>query len=50
MSIVHARPETTLFVDDRAQNLQPAAALGMQTHHFVGVEGLEVALRGVGLL
>ncbi len=50
MRMVQARPESTLFVDDRAQNLEPAAALGMQTHYFVGVEGLEVALRGVGLL
>jgi putative hydrolase of the HAD superfamily len=50
MRIVQARPESTLFVDDRAQNLQPAAALGMQTHHYVGIEGLETALRGAGLL
>lgn len=50
MRIVQARPESTLFVDDRAQNLQPAAALGMQTHHFVSVEALETVLRSAGLL
>ncbi|HEU4586732.1 MAG TPA: HAD family phosphatase [Gemmatimonadaceae bacterium] len=50
LRIVQARPESTLFVDDRAQNLQPAAALGMQTHHYVGVESLQAALHGVGLL
>jgi FMN phosphatase YigB (HAD superfamily) len=50
MRIVQARPESILFVDDRAQNLQPAAALGLQTHHYVGTESLEVALRSCSLL
>jgi putative hydrolase of the HAD superfamily len=50
LRIVQARPESTLFVDDRAQNLQPAAALGMQTHHFVSVESLDAALHAAGLL
>jgi len=50
LRIVQARPESTLFVDDRAQNLQPAAALGMNTHHYVGTEALETALRAAGLL
>ncbi len=50
MRIVQAKPENTLFVDDRAQNLQPAAALGMQTHHFVGAESLATALHTAGLL
>ncbi len=50
LRIVQAQAESTLFVDDRAQNLQPAAALGMQTHHFVGAESLEAALGAAGLL
>lgn len=50
LRIAQARPESTLFVDDRAQNLQPAAALGIQTHHFVSVESLEAAFRTSGLL
>jgi putative hydrolase of the HAD superfamily len=50
LQIVQATPDRVLFVDDRAQNLQPAAALGMQTHHYVGVESLEAALRSCSLL
>jgi putative hydrolase of the HAD superfamily len=50
MRIVQARADETLFVDDRAQNLQPAAALGMQTHHFIGAEALEAALRSYSLI
>lgn len=48
--IVQARAGEVLFVDDRAQNLQPAAALGMQTHHFIGAEALEAALRSYSLI
>lgn len=45
LQIVQARADEVLFVDDRAQNLQPAAALGMQTHHFIGAEALEASLK-----
>ena len=34
LGMTQADPRTTLFVDDRSQNLAPAAALGMQTIHF----------------
>lgn len=50
LRIVQAPAGQVLFVDDRAQNLQPAAALGMQTHHYVGAEALEAALRSCSLL
>ena len=39
-----------LFVDDREQNLMPAAALGFQTHHFTDAAALERALGDRGLL
>jgi putative hydrolase of the HAD superfamily len=50
LRIVQAPADRVLFVDDRAQNLQPAAAIGMQTHHYVGIESLEAALRSCALL
>jgi FMN phosphatase YigB (HAD superfamily) len=37
-------------VDDRPQNLAPAAALGMQTVHFTGAEELEGRLRELKVL
>ena len=50
LRIVQARPAQALFVDDRAQNLGPAARLGMRTHHFTGAAGLAAALVERGLL
>ena len=43
-------PETVLFVDDSAHNIEAAKALGFQTHVFKGAAGLEAALRDTGLL
>jgi putative hydrolase of the HAD superfamily len=40
MGMTQANPARTLFVDDRAQNLSPAAALGMQTVRFQSAEQL----------
>lgn len=37
------------FTDDRAENLDAAAARGWRTHLFEGAAGLAVALRGQGL-
>lgn len=39
-----------LFVDDRAKNLEPAAALGMRTHLFRGAGALEAWLVDEGAL
>lgn len=50
LRIVQARADEVLFVDDRAQNLQPADAFGMRTHHFIGADALEAALRAHSLL
>jgi FMN phosphatase YigB (HAD superfamily) len=41
--------EEALFVDDLAENLPPAAALGIRTHHFTGVDGLDAVLEDAGL-
>jgi 2-haloacid dehalogenase len=40
----------TVFVDDNAANLPPAAALGMATVHHRSAEGLRRSLRSLGLL
>lgn len=43
-------PEEVLFIDDSLPNVEAAAALGFQTHHFAGAAGLEHALKAYGLL
>ena len=50
LALAQADPARSLFVDDRPQNLAPAAALGMQTVHFTGAEKLGGRLREMGLL
>ena len=39
-------PEHILFIDDRAENLETAARLGMRTHQFTG---LDQAARATGV-
>ena len=39
-----------LFIDDNAANIESAACLGWQVHHFVDAAGLEADLRRHGLL
>lgn len=34
LGIAHAQPESSLFIDDRQQNLRPAQSLGMKVIHF----------------
>lgn len=41
LSQLGTRPEATLFVDDRIENLEGAARLGIKTLHFVGDESVE---------
>jgi putative hydrolase of the HAD superfamily len=50
LALAQADPARSLFVDDRPQNLAPAAALGMQTVHFTGAGELEGRLRELRLL
>ncbi|MBM3442346.1 MAG: HAD family phosphatase [Bacteroidetes bacterium] len=38
------KPQTTLFVDDNADNIAGAAAVGLQTHHLQSTEIIEDAL------
>jgi putative hydrolase of the HAD superfamily len=45
-----AAPEQTVFVDDRVQNLNPAAAMGVKTILFESPEQLRADLRGLGLV
>jgi putative hydrolase of the HAD superfamily len=49
LSITQASPARTLFIDDRAQNLAPAAALGMQTIRFESASKLRAELEQRGL-
>ncbi|MEM9738380.1 MAG: HAD family phosphatase [Pseudomonadota bacterium] len=43
-------PATVYFVDDRAENIAAAKALGMDGHLFDGAQGLRAALVAKGLL
>ncbi len=45
----HPAPEM-LFIDDNAANIESAAHLGWQTHHFTGAAPLEQDLSARGLL
>ena len=40
LGIAHATPETSLFIDDRQQNLIPASSLGMNVMLFKTAEQL----------
>ena len=48
--LTQARPDRTVFVDDRPQNLAPAAALGVKTILFDNADGLRGTFRALGLL
>lgn len=50
LDIAGARPEHSLFIDDREQNLKPAGKLGIRTHHFTGHAQLERTLQELHLL
>lgn len=41
LEVTQRRPEEVLFIDDRAQNIEAADAIGMSTLHFRGEEGPE---------
>ena len=50
LGMSQAYPSRTLFIDDRVQNLTPAASLGMKTIQFQSAEQLRRDLKGLGLL
>jgi putative hydrolase of the HAD superfamily len=50
LGMTQAEPARTLFVDDRLQNLTPAASLGMQTLQFKSAAQLREDLGKHGLL
>jgi putative hydrolase of the HAD superfamily len=50
LGIAQADPKSSLLIDDRDQNLAPAATLGMQTIRFTDAESLAEQLAGFGVL
>ena len=50
LGIAQADPKSSLLIDDRDQNLAPAAALGMNTIRFTDAESLAQQLAGYGVL
>jgi putative hydrolase of the HAD superfamily len=50
LGMSQADPEKTLFIDDRVQNLKPAASLGMKTIQFHSAAQLRGELEALGLL
>ncbi|GAC1647555.1 MAG: hypothetical protein NVS4B3_01770 [Gemmatimonadaceae bacterium] len=50
LGIAQADPATSVFVDDRPENLAPAAAMGMRTILFRNAAQLSAELRALGLI
>lgn len=50
LGMTQADPARTLFIDDRTQNLTPAAALGMRTILFRSAAELRLEMQAHGLL
>jgi putative hydrolase of the HAD superfamily len=49
LKVVGSRPEECLFIDDRAENVEAARALGMQALKFVSVQELAVGIQPYNL-
>ena len=49
LEVVHSRPEECLFIDDRAENVEAARALGMYALKFVSVHELAVDVQPFNL-
>jgi putative hydrolase of the HAD superfamily len=49
LEAVRARPEECLFIDDRAENVEAARALGLQALKFVSVQQLAVEIQRIHL-
>lgn len=50
LDICHCAPEESLFVDDRALNLECAVDYGMRTTHFQSADQLRTELTALGVL
>jgi FMN phosphatase YigB (HAD superfamily) len=50
MALAQAAPESSLFIDDREQNVAPAQRLGMRTALYRDAGELEGVLRDMRLL
>lgn len=50
LEVTQRAPGEVVYVDDRAQNLEPAATLGIRTLHYHGEEGPEALRRGLAAL
>lgn len=48
LGMAQVNPSSSVFVDDREQNLAPAAALGMHTIHFTSATQLAQSLKELG--
>jgi FMN phosphatase YigB (HAD superfamily) len=49
LKAVHSRPEECLFIDDRAENVEAARALGLQALKFVSVQQLAAEVQAFNL-
>jgi len=49
LSIAQANPETSVFIDDREQNIVPARDLGMNVIHYQSAAQLSTELRQLGI-
>lgn len=49
LAMAQARPETSVFIDDRERNLEPARLLGMRTIAFSDAGRLEAELAELGV-
>jgi putative hydrolase of the HAD superfamily len=50
LGMTQADPARTVFIDDRIQNLNPAAAIGIKTIRYESAAQLRASLRAQGLL
>jgi len=50
LGMTQADPARTVFIDDRIQNLNPAAAIGIKTIRYESASQLRASLRAQGLL
>ncbi len=49
LSIAQAKPESSVFIDDRLQNLAPAQQLGMNVIHYHSAKQLRADLDNLGI-
>ena len=49
LAMSQADPTTSVFIDDRERNLEPAQTLGMRTIHFTDAPRLRQELAGLGV-